>query len=49
MENDKLISDEQWKFYEDNGYLLLGKLLSADELKRMQVRVVNSYFATADT
>jgi hypothetical protein len=38
MENEeKLITDEQWKFYEENGYLHLGKLLSTEELKRMQV------------
>jgi ectoine hydroxylase-related dioxygenase (phytanoyl-CoA dioxygenase family) len=33
------ITSQQWKFYEDNGYLKLGKLLSDSDLTALQKRI----------
>lgn len=43
-----LLTDEQWKFYEENGYVKLGKLLSPEELKRMQERINSIMLGTAE-
>ena len=33
------ITPDQWAFYDANGYLKLGKLLSGDELAALQQRI----------
>lgn len=43
-----VLTDEQWKQYEEKGYLKLGKLLSDDELKALQDRIDAIMLGTAD-
>jgi len=42
------ISDEQWARYEDEGYLVLGKLLTDDELAGLQQRIDDIMLGTAE-
>jgi phytanoyl-CoA hydroxylase len=41
------ISEDQWAFYEANGYLKLGKLLADDELSALQGRIDDIMLGTA--
>jgi len=34
MRSGKMITHEQWNFYDANGYLLLGKLLHASDVNQ---------------
>jgi len=43
-----LISDKDWKFYEDNGYLRLGKVLSDAELDGLRRRIDDIMLGKAD-
>lgn len=43
-----LISDEQWRQYERDGYLKLGKLLSDDDLQALQQRIDAIMLGEAD-
>ena len=38
-QQQQVITEQQWKFYEDNGYVVLGKLLSDADLKALQQRI----------
>jgi phytanoyl-CoA hydroxylase len=39
MHNSNVLSDAQWTLFQDQGFLILGKLLSADELRALQQRI----------
>ena len=43
-----LITDRDWQFYEDQGYLRLGKLLSDADLKALQQRIDDIMLGRAD-
>lgn len=43
-----LISDSDWQFYEDNGYLKLGHVLSDGDLKALQTRIDDIMLGRAD-
>ncbi len=43
-----LISDRDWQFYEDNGYLKLGKLLSDADLAALRQRIDDIMLGKAD-
>ena len=43
-----LISDEQWKEYDEKGYLRLGKLLNDNELAALQKRIDDIMLGTAE-
>jgi len=43
----RLISDEDWAKYEDQGYLVLGKLLSDEDLAALQQRIDDIMLGTA--
>src|ERR1700759_1867697 len=45
---DSIISDQDWKFYEDNGYLRLGKVLSDAELDGLRRRIDDIMLGRAD-
>lgn len=42
------LSEEQWEFYEENGYLELGKVLPDDELSALQTRLDDIMLGRAD-
>ena len=44
----RYISEEQWAKYDDEGYLVLGKLLSDEELAALQQRIDDIMLGTAD-
>lgn len=46
--SDESITAEQWRFYEDNGYLKLGKLLSDHDLGALQKRIDRIMLGEAD-
>src|SRR5581483_3456951 len=48
MPNPTTITPQQWKFYEDNGYVKLGKLLSDDELAALCTRIDDIMLGKAD-
>src|ERR1700759_1120978 len=45
---DSIISDQDWKFYEDQGYLRLGKVLSDGELDALRTRIDDIMLGRAD-
>ncbi len=45
---NQILTDEQWAEYEEKGYLRLGKVLNADELKALQTRIDDIMLGKAD-
>jgi phytanoyl-CoA hydroxylase len=48
MSQQPFLSEEQWKFYDENGYVKLGKLLSDDEVKQLCQRIDDIMLGKAD-
>jgi len=44
----QLISDRDWQFYQDNGYLKLGKVLSDKDLEALRTRIDDIMLGKAD-